>query len=228
MMGKHGVLKRFVQPAIGHGLKWWLLLLLAVAGTAAAQDKDPPPPQRTILVLGDSLSAAYGMKVDEGWVALLDKDLAPLGWRVRNASMAGQTTAGGASRIVADLRKHKPKMVIIQLGPNDGLRGLDLKQTRVNLARIIGAAHGAGAKVLLVGMRLPPNFSQKYTREFEAVFEELAGRFDDVTLLPFLLEPFAEDRDSFQADNLHPTAAAQPQIKDHVNGTLGPLLRQLD
>jgi acyl-CoA thioesterase-1 len=213
---EHGVLRRFLQPAIGHALAW---LLLFAAPVAAA------PPARTVLVIGDSLSAAYGLRAEQGWVALLDAKLAKArpGWRVRNASLSGETSAGGASRVVAELKRARPAVVVIELGANDGLRGLQLQQTRVNLARMIGAAHGAGARVLLVGMKLPPNFGPQYVREFEDNYGALAERFD-VALLPFLLEPVAADRANFQADNLHPVAAAQPRLRDHVWTALEPLL----
>jgi len=217
---EHGALRRRLQRAIGHALAW--LLLVALPATAAS----PPRAQRTILVLGDSLSAAHGLREDQGWVALLGARLAKEqpGWRVRNASLSGETSAGGASRIVSELVRARPAVVVIELGANDGLRGLQLQQTRVNLARMIGAAHGAGARVLLVGMKLPPNFGQPYVRDFEANYGALAERFD-VALLPFLLEPVAADRENFQADNLHPDAAAQPRLRDHVWTALEPLLR---
>ena len=216
---EHGGWRRPLQRAIGHALAW--LLMVSTAAAAA-----PPPAQRTILVLGDSLSAAYGLREEQGWVALLGARLAKdkPGWRVRNASLSGETTAGGASRVVSELVRARPAVVVIELGANDGLRGLQLAQTRVNLARMIGAAHGAGARVLLVGMKLPPNFGQPYVRDFEANYGALAERFD-VALLPFLLEPVAADRANFQADNLHPVAAAQPRLRDHVWTALEPLLR---
>ena len=217
---EHGAWRRWLQPAIGHALA--ACLLLATTGATAA----PARAQRTILVIGDSLSAAHGMREDQGWVALLDARLAKdkPGWRVRNASLSGETTAGGASRIVTELVRARPAVVVIELGANDGLRGLQLQQTRINLARMIGAAHGAGARVLLVGMKLPPNYGPDYTRDFETSFGTLAERFD-VALLPFLLEPIAADRANFQADNLHPVAAAQPRLRDHVWTALEPLLR---
>lgn len=214
---EHGAAWRFLQPAIGHALAW---LLLLVAPAALAK------PERTVLVIGDSLSAGYGLRVEQGWVSLLDTKVAKAhpGWRVRNASVSGETSAGGASRVVAELVRLRPAVVVIELGANDALRGLPLAQTRVNLARMIGAAHGAGARVLLVGMRIPPNFGPDYVREFAGNYTQLADRFD-VALLPFLLEPVASDRANFQADNLHPVAAAQPQLRDHVWTALEPLLR---
>jgi len=184
-------------------------------------------PERTVLVMGDSLSAAHGLRSEaEGWVALLDAKVAKAkpGWHVRNASMSGETTAGGASRIFNELERARPAVVVIELGANDGLRGLPLLQARINLARMIGAAHGAGARVLLVGMRIPPNLGPDYTREFEGNYTLLAKKFD-VALLPFLLEPIAADRASFQDDNLHPVAAAQPKLRDHVWAAIEPLLQ---
>ena len=220
MFRKHGGRGRPLQPAIGHVLAW-LLLLFAPAVLAA-----PAAQPRTVLVLGDSLSAAYGLRASQGWVALLATQVEATrpGWRVANASMSGETSAGGAARIVAELKRTRPRVVVIELGANDGLRGLSLQQTRVNLARMIGAAHGAGARVLLVGMRLPPNFGPDYTREFAAIYADLAGRFD-VALVPFLLEPLGTGREHFQADNLHPRASVQPQLRDHVWTQLEPLMR---
>lgn len=180
---------------------------------------------RTVLVMGDSLSAAYGLAPEQGWVALLGERLARErpGWRVANASVSGETSAGGASRIAGELRRHRPEVVVIELGANDGLRGLDLDQTRANLARMVEAAESAGARVLLLGMRLPPNYGPDYTRRFEDNYRELAEHHD-VALLPFLLEPIAMDRESFQADNLHPDAEAQPRLLAHVWPALEPLL----
>jgi acyl-CoA thioesterase-1 len=181
--------------------------------------------ERTVLVLGDSLSAAYGLAPEQGWVALtatkVRKDKP--GWAVVNASVSGETTAGGASRIGAELARHEPDVVVIELGANDGLRGLDLAQTRANLEKMIVAAEKAGAKVLLIGMRIPPNYGTRYTEGFARNYAELA-QVHGAALLPFLLEPIAADRDAFQADNLHPVAAAQPRLRDHVWTALAPLL----
>ncbi|MEG3192435.1 arylesterase [Lysobacter sp. D1-1-M9] len=190
--------------------------------TAAAK---PAPAARTVLVMGDSLSAGYGLSAQQGWVALTADRIAERrpDWRVVNASISGETTAGGAARIVGELRRHRPHVVVIALGANDGLRGLPTLQTRINLARMLGAAHGAGAEVLLVGMRMPPNLGAEYTRAFEQNFSALAERFD-VALLPFLLEPLALDRAAYQSDNLHPVAEAQPKLRDHVWPALAPLL----
>lgn len=213
-----------LQWAIG-----WVLLVLA--GLAPAQDATGPQSfaasdPRTVLVMGDSLSAAYNMPAAQGWVALTAERLAAQrpGWKVVNASISGETTAGGAARIVDAVVRHRPSVVVIQLGANDALRGLPLRQARRNLARMIGAAQGIGAQVLLVGMRIPPNYGAAYATEFERGYGELAQRFD-TALLPFLLQPIATGRDNFQADNLHPVAGAQPAIRDHVWPALAPLLR---
>ena len=181
--------------------------------------------ERTVLVMGDSLSAAYNLAPEQGWVALLGKKLQAShpGWTVANASISGETTAGGASRIAGELKRHQPDVVVIELGANDGLRGLDLAQTRANLERMVTAAKDAGAQVLLLGMRIPPNYGPDYTRGFERNYTALAEEHG-VALLPFLLEPIAMDRDAFQADNLHPVAEAQPKLRDHVWPALAPLL----
>ena len=191
----------------------WLL-----AGAAQAAES-------RVLVLGDSLSAGYGIAASEGWVALLDARLQAErpGWRAVNASVSGETTAGGAARIDAELAAQTPRVVVIALGANDGLRGLPLEHARDNLLRMAGQAQAAGARVLLVGMRLPPNYGPDYTAAFEAMFRDVA-RTQGVALLPFLLEPIALDREAFQADNLHPVAAAQPALLAHVWPALAPLL----
>jgi acyl-CoA thioesterase-1 len=201
-----------------------LLLALALPGglvsTASAAEGG------TVLVMGDSLSAAYGLAPQQGWVALTAERLKTErpGWTVANASISGETTAGGASRIAAELARHKPAVVVIELGANDGLRGLGLEQTRANLERMVVAAKQAGARVLLLGMRIPPNYGPQYTQGFERNYRELAEEHA-VALLPFFLEPIATDRSAFQADNLHPVAEAQPKLRDHVWPALAPLLR---
>ncbi len=185
-----------------------------------------PAAQRAVLVMGDSLSASYGLTASQGWVSLTAQKIAKEkpGWRVINASISGETTAGGAARIAAELKRHKPAVVVIELGANDGLRGLPLAQTRANLAKMITAAQTANAKVLLIGMRLPPNYGPDYTRGFERAFRELSQQHR-TAFLPFLLEPVAMDDRAFQADRLHPTAAAQPKLRDHVWPALAPLLK---
>lgn len=181
---------------------------------------------RSVLFMGDSLSAGYGLAASQGWVSLTADRIAKTqpGWRVVNASISGETTAGGASRIAGELQRNKPAIVVIELGANDGLRGLQLAQSRTNLERMIQAAQGAKARVLLIGMRMPPNLGKEYTEGFERNYRELAQKYR-TELLPFLLEPVAMDRSAFQADNLHPIASAQPKLRDHVWAKLGPMLK---
>ncbi len=199
-----------------------------VATSAPAADApvvDTAVAEHTVLVMGDSLSAGYGMAASQGWVALAAEKLAAghPGWRMANASISGETTAGGAARIDGELARVKPDVVVIALGANDGLRGLPLAQSRANLTRMVRAAKAAGAGVLLVGMRMPPNLGQAYTEGFEANYRAVAAA-EEVALLPFLLEPIARDRGAFQDDNLHPGAEVQPQLRDHVWLALEPLL----
>ena len=223
--GYRAPLRRLQCTGWRRGMALALLFASALAQAAAPARVAGPGPERTVLVMGDSLSAAYGLTPSQGWVALTGARIArdKPGWRVVNASISGETSAGGAARVVREVVLHRPSVVVIALGANDGLRGLPLRQTRTNLARMIGAAHGIGAKVLLVGMRMPPNYGAAYTREFERSFPQLANRFD-TALLPFLLEPVARDRDAFQDDNLHPVAGVQPALRDHVWTKLAPLL----
>ncbi|MGQ0800477.1 MAG: arylesterase [Pseudomarimonas sp.] len=190
------------------GLVLACLLLMSATLSAAEQ---------RLLVIGDSLSAGYGLAIDQGWVSLLNHKLSKErpGWRVINASISGETTAGGASRIDAELKRHTPSVVLIELGANDGLRGLPLEVAEANLERMITAASIARARVGLVGIRIPPNYGPDYSGGFIRMYSELAERHR-LPLLPFLLEPIATDRDAFQADNLHPTAEAQPRLLEHV------------
>jgi acyl-CoA thioesterase-1 len=180
----------------------------------------------TILVYGDSLSAAYGLAHDAGWATLLQIRLKQKGidYTVQNASISGETTSGGAARIAAVLRTHKPALVVLALGANDGLRGLPLAQMRANLGQMLRASKQAGSRVLLVGMRLPPNYGEAYTREFAQVYVDLAREYG-TALDPFLLEGVADRRELFQADNLHPVAAAQAIILDNVWKALAPMLK---
>jgi acyl-CoA thioesterase-1 len=180
---------------------------------------------KTILVFGDSLSAAYGIAAKRGWVALLAERLQRerLDYSVVNASISGETTAGGASRLPGALARHKPAVVILELGANDGLRGLPVPEMTKNLAAMIRLSHKAGAKVLLVGMRVPPNYGPEYTQDFAAAFAELA-RARKTALAPFLLEGVAEDLRLFQPDRIHPTENAQPILLENVWKALRPLL----
>jgi acyl-CoA thioesterase-1 len=197
-----------------------LVLVLAAAPSARA---DPGAP--VLLVVGDSISAAYGLPPGTGWVDLLAVRLGAQRYpqRVVNASISGDTTAGGRARLPALLAAHKPSIVVVELGGNDGLRGGNLASTRENLATMISAIQGAGAKPLLVGMRLPPNYGATYVREFEALFAGIA-KARRVPLVPFFFEGFGERNDLFQPDRIHPTAAAQPLLLDNVWPALLPLL----
>ena len=197
-----------------------LLTTLALSGVAVAA------PSRTVLVLGDSLSAAYGLAASQGWVALTAQKMRTThpNWRVVNASISGETSAGGAARIAAELKRSRPTVVVVELGANDGLRGLSLQQTRANLDQIVAASARSGARVLLVGMRMPPNFGATYTQGFEKNYSDISKKYK-TAFLPFLLAPIAAERKNFQADNLHPVAAAQPRLRDHVWPALLPLLK---
>ena len=180
----------------------------------------------TLLVVGDSLSAAYGMGAREGWVTLLEERLREkrFDYNVVNASISGETTSGGAARIGELLARTRPDVVVVALGGNDGLRGLPTAQMKDNLSRIVESAKGRGARVLLVGVRVPPNYGTHYMREFEAAFKEVAERHR-VPLVPYILEGVGERRDLMQEDNIHPSAAAQPKILGNIWPRLEPLLK---
>ena len=181
-----------------------------------------------ILVVGDSLSAEYGLPRGSGWVALLEQRLASrrIAARVVNASVSGDTTAGGRSRLPALLAEHKPTHVVIELGGNDALRGLPLEMTRANLTEMARASRAAGARVLLVGMQVPPNYGRRYSDDFAALFGEVA-RAEGAALVPFLLKGVADSTDAealFQPDRIHPNAQAQPIMLDNVWPALQRLL----
>ncbi len=184
-------------------------VLLACSGTALAAP--------TILVYGDSLSAAYGIPQNAGWVALLVERLKQRksNYTVVNASISGETSAGGAARIAAVLAKTRPAIVIVELGANDGLRGLPVAQMKANLAAIVQAAKRQGARVILVGMLLPPNYGAQYVNAFRAAFRDVA-RDERVPLVPFLLEGVPNEREMFQEDDLHPSADAQSIMMENV------------
>jgi len=184
-------------------------------------------PAQTLLVLGDSMSAEYGLARGTGWVALLGQRLAQhkINATVVNASVSGDTTAGGRARLPALLKQHRPAVVVIELGGNDALRGLALQSTEDNLKRMTQAAQDAGARVLLVGMQVPPNYGASYTQRFAAMFEAVA-RERKAALVPFLLAGVADGPDAatmFQADRIHPLAKAHPRMLDNV----WPALRKL-
>jgi acyl-CoA thioesterase I len=197
------------------------LFLLAVVFLPATAMAAP-----TILVFGDSLSAGYGLAKQQAWPALLETRLKDSGYSyaVVNASVSGETTAGGRSRLPAALQQHQPQIVILELGANDGLRGLPVAAMRDNLEAMIDAGKKSGARVMLVGMRLPPNYGKDYTEKFAASFSELAKKHK-TALVPFLFEGFAARIDAFQPDRLHPTAETQALMLDTVWKQLKPLLR---
>lgn len=192
-----------------------LYVLCLLPGIATAQP--------AILVFGDSLSAAYGIPREAGWVNLLQQELRRTHpqYQVTNVSISGETTTGGRQRIAAALRQHQPSIVILELGANDGLRGAPIANIETNLGALIQQARKARAKVLLLGMQLPPNYGADYTARFQALYPKLAQRYH-VALVPFFLEGVAPEQ--FQADNLHPTARAQPHILRNILPQLRPLL----
>ena len=199
----------------------FLLAALAIAFVP------PALAERTLLVFGDSLSAAYGLSVDQGWVHLLGERIAKmrLDWRVVNASVSGETTAGGLRRLPADLARHKPDLVLIELGANDALRGQPVNGMRANLEAMMRLCREAHAQPVIVGIMIPPNYGIDYAAEFSNVFASVARR-DKAPLVPFLLQGLVERRDYFQADQVHPTAAAQPLMLDNVWPVIEPLLKK--
>ena len=200
-------------------LRWLLFVFLLTSGTALARTP-------VILVVGDSLSAGYGIDLRAGWVSLLQERVRQQGYlhTVVNASISGDTSAGGRARLADILKRQQPDIVILELGANDGLRGLALSATRNNLAAMIKAAKASGAHVLLVGIHIPPNYGPDYSKKFHAIYQELA-RSERVALVPFLLEGVALDPALMQTDRLHPRATAQSRILDNVWPHLKPLLR---
>lgn len=202
-------------------LRWLSLIfsVFALSGTAYAKNAQ-------ILILGDSISAGYGLSAGEGWVDLLAKKLAreKISAEVTNASISGDTTAGGLSRLPALLSKHKPTHVVIELGGNDGLRGSPITSAKANLLKMTELSKAAGAKVLIVGMQMPPNFGASYTAQFEAMYADTA-KATGAALVPRFLEKIGADLSKFQADRIHPTAAAQPGLLDAVWPALLTLLK---
>lgn len=198
-------------------VRTWVLgvcVMLAMLAASAVEARE-----RKVLVMGDSLSAAYGLRPEQGWVALADAKSAR--YAFHNASISGETSAGGRSRIGAELARVQPDIVIIELGANDGLRGLPLVQMGANLGWMIGASRKAGAQVLLVGMQLPPNFG-RYAVDFQRSYLLISQRLG-TGLVPHFLAPLGTERSWFQGDNLHPVAAAQPLLADEVLRALDAL-----
>ena len=201
-----------------------LALLLFVLAAIAVGARAAVAP-RVLLVVGDSISAGYGLPKGAGWVDLLAARIEAqrLPYRVVNASITGDTTAGGRARLPALLAQHKPAVVVVELGGNDGLRGGSLKATRDNLDAMVGDVQKSGARALLVGMRLPPNYGPAYTREFDGLFAEVAHS-RRAAFVPFLFAGFGESSEWFQPDRIHPTVAAQAMLLDNVWPALAPLL----
>ncbi|MBS1188052.1 MAG: arylesterase [Burkholderiaceae bacterium] len=212
--------RRRILPAAWHALCVSLIALLCALMLPAAAQAAP----KTVLVVGDSLSAEYGIAYGTGWVALLGQKISGSGAKIVNASISGDTTSGGKSRLPALLTQHKPAVVIIELGGNDGLRGLPLASTEGNLRAMIAAARQAKAKVLLTGIQIPPNYGASYAGSFAAMYAKLAKETRSA-LVPFLLAGVADRRELFQPDGIHPVAAAQPTIAANVWPHLKPLLK---
>jgi acyl-CoA thioesterase-1 len=206
-----------------------LVMIFALVSAASAADATPQarqdPARPAIVVLGDSLSAGYGIKIQQGWVNLLAQRLASegYGYRVVNASVSGETTQGGLARLPRALEMHKPAIVIVELGGNDGLRGLPLAASRTNLDRIVELSRAAGARVLLVGMVIPPNYGPRYGQEFRDMFAALAAQHQ-LAFVPFLLDKVALKTEWMQADGIHANAAGQPQMLENVWPKLKRLL----
>lgn len=197
-----------------------MLVAVALAASSASAQSGP-----VVLVLGDSISAGYGLPSGAGWVSLLEKKLAAEHYpqRVVNASISGDTTAGGRERLPALLERYRPAVTVIELGGNDGLRGGSLEAMRANLDAMVAAAQKAGSRVLLVGIRLPPNYGPAYVQRFAAIYSEVA-KARNAALAPFLFEGFGADDAMFQSDRIHPVAAAQPRLLDNVWPSLESLL----
>ena len=199
------------------------MFALPMLGIAAPKPTAAPK----ILVLGDSISAGYGLAANEGWVSLLQTRLKAqgYGYRVVNASVTGETTTGGLARLPRALSLHQPAIVVIELGGNDGLRGLPLDTSRANLQKMIDLSLGAGAKVLLLGMKIPPNYGPRYANEFENLYAALARR-NKLAFEPFFLDEIALTDGMMQEDGIHPTAKAQPIMLETLWPRLTPLLRR--
>lgn len=200
-------------------LRWLLFVFLLTAGTAWARTP-------VVLVVGDSLSAGYGIDLHTGWVSLLQERVRQQGYphSVVNASISGDTSAGGRARLADILKRQSPDILILELGANDGLRGLPFSATRANLDAMIKTAKADGVRVLLVGIHIPPNYGPDYSKKFHAIYADLA-RVNHVARVPFLLDGVALDPALMQTDRLHPRATAQPRILDNVWPHLQPLLK---
>ncbi len=199
--------------------KWLFAVIITCWSMTAAAEP-------VIVVLGDSISAGYGIEVQQGWVALLQQKLlnSHRHYRISNASISGETTAGGLARLAPILTAQKPAILLLQLGANDGLRGLSPIAMKNNLAEIVRSAQSAGTTVLLLSMKIPPNYGKRYVDLFYNIYPQLAKELD-IPLVPFLLEDVALHKDLMQADGLHPNAQAQPILADKIEPYLFPLLK---
>jgi acyl-CoA thioesterase-1 len=206
-------------------LRKWTFVAVAVFVSAASANAYSAP--KTVLVVGDSLSAEYGLTRGSGWVALLEQRLKRenIDARIVNASISGETTSGGRTRLPALLQQHRPDVVVLELGANDGLRGLPVPAAMDNLRTMIQLAQQNRAKVLLVGMRMPPNYGRAYTERFAGMYKDLAGTYK-VPLVPFMLEGVAQDPANFQADRMHPLASAHPTILNNIWPQFAPLVKR--
>jgi acyl-CoA thioesterase-1 len=206
-----------------HFHTYMLLLILILLPSLWGQRADAVPP--TLLVMGDSISSGYGIDTSQSWVSLLTHRLrdSAIPHQVINASISGDTTSGGLARLPAALQLHEPDVVLLELGGNDGLRGLPLGRMKENLQAMIDLAQGAGAHVVLLGMRIPPNYGPRYTEQFHGVYTDLAAT-NNIPLVPFLLEGVALDAELMQNDGIHPNARAQTLLLDNVWPVLKPLV----
>ncbi len=208
----------------------FLLVLPTIALASQSSDpqqasKHPDPQHRTLLVFGDSLSAAYRMDPRQGWVHLLQERLRSeqLPYRVVNASVSGETTSGGLARLPAVLEDHQPDIVLLELGGNDGLRGLPVRNIRENLVEMVELIEASGATVVLAGIQIPPNYGPRYTEPFTRQFHEIAEQYE-LVLIPFLIDGIPQDPELMQDDGIHPRAEAQPIVLDNVWPVLQELL----
>jgi len=206
-------------------LRKWTFVAVAVFAFAASGSAYSAP--KTVLVVGDSLSAEYGLTRGSGWVALLEQRLKRenIDARIVNASISSETTSGGRTRLPALLQQHRPDVVVLELGANDGLRGLPVPAAMDNLRTMIQLAQQNRARVLLVGMRMPPNYGRAYTERFAGMYKDLAGTYK-VPLVPFMLDGVAQDPANFQADRMHPLATAHPIILNNIWPQFAPLVKR--
>lgn len=227
LTSKDSVLKRIACVGGRHALRWAHLCAFAFALLLCPPAFAAKAPTGTLLVLGDSLSAGYGIARESGWVDLMRTRMSQSypDYRVVNASISGDTSSGGRARLPALLAREKPTLVLLELGANDALRGTPIESTRANLAAIIEASQRAGAQVLLIGMHIPPNYGPDFARQFFDMYAELAKRYR-LAYVPFLLEGIVGQDDMFQQDRMHPTAKAQKMLLNNVWPSVQTLLKR--